>query len=226
MNLWTTRDQSISWLKQELLPEAKVIQQGFDFLDELVEICNRIGSDEGETTKGKTHRICGVTVAKSSHLLLGCYSLALDALAQESGALLRPLIETYELLVYLRQDLARVDEVIEGRLPTAGKISQNISGDFEDLRKHLNDSASHFSYKIDSVRHLFDGNFKAQSRPTQSRSVFEINLKMLNAFQVFVIFEAVNLLLSASVDIPDLTERIEQWKHSSISAFSHIKHEA
>jgi hypothetical protein len=226
MNLWTTRDQSISWLKQELLPEAEVIQQGFDFLNELVELCNRIGSDEGETNKGKTGRICAVTVAKSSHLLLACYSLALDALAQESGALLRPLIETYELFVYLRQDLTRTDEVIDGKLPTAGKISQRISGDFEDLRKHLNDSASHFSYKIDSVRHLLDGKFKAQSHPTQSRSVLETNLQMLNAFQVFVIFEAVNLLLSVGVDVTDLAKRIEQWKQSSISAFSHIKHEA
>lgn len=146
MNLWTTRDQSITWLEQELLPESEVIREGFDFLNELVEFCNRIGSDEGETTKGKTCRIYAVPVAKSSHLLMACYSLALDALAQESGALLRPLIETYELLVYLLQTLARIDEVIEERLPTAGKISHRISGDFEDLRKHLNDSASHFSY--------------------------------------------------------------------------------
>ena len=149
INLWTTRDQSITWLEQELLRESEVIREGFDFLNELVELCNRFGSDEGETTRGKTCRICAVTVAKSSHLLLACYSLALDALAQESGALLRPLIETYELLVYLRQNLARTDEVIEGRLPTAGKISQRISGDFEDLRKHINESASHFSYKIE-----------------------------------------------------------------------------
>ena len=49
MNLWATRDQSLLWLEKELLPESEAIREGFNFLNELVELCNLIGSDEGET---------------------------------------------------------------------------------------------------------------------------------------------------------------------------------
>jgi hypothetical protein len=164
-------------------------------------------------------------LAKSCHLLLGCFSLTLDALAQESGALLRPLIESYELLVYFRQDMSRVDKVIDGKLPSAGKISGTISGDYEDLRKYLNDNASHFSYKSESIRHLFDSNIKVQSLPTHSMKVFEVNLNYLNAFQVFIVFEAINCLLSAGYNADELADKIEQWHNNSIKAFSHIVRE-
>jgi len=226
MNLWATREKSLIWLRHELAAESEVIQEGFEFLNKSVGLFDNIGSSDGETPKGKFCRICAITLAKSCHLLLGCYSLALDALAQESGALLRPLIETYELLVYFRQDMSRVDEVIDGKLPPAGKISRKVSGDYEDLRKYLNDNASHFSYKIESIRHLFDSNIKTQSLPTHSRKVFEVNLQLLNAFQVFVVFEAINCLFSAGFNANDLADKIEQWRDKSKKAFSHIVYEA
>ena len=225
MNLWATREESLIWLRYELAPESEVIQEGFDFLNKSVSLFDNLGSGEGETLKGKFCQISAITLAKSSHLLLGCYSLAIDALAQESGALLRPLIETYELLVYFRQDMSRVDKVIDGKLPPAGEISGKISGDYEDLRKYLNDNASHFSYKSDSIRHLFDSNIKAQSLPTHSKKVFEVNLNLLNAFQVFVVFEALNCLSCAGYNAYDLAYKIEHWRDKSKKAFSHIVYE-
>ena len=81
-------------------------------------------------------RVCAVTVIKGRNLALGCYSLALDGLAQESGALLRPLLEAIELLGYLRTVPGAVDKAVDGKLPNAGKRAKKIESPFWDLREH------------------------------------------------------------------------------------------
>jgi hypothetical protein len=43
-----------------------------------------------------------VTLVKAKNLALGSYSLVLDGLGQEAGALMRPMIEYAELLAYFR----------------------------------------------------------------------------------------------------------------------------
>ncbi len=208
------------WLNDELKPESEILQEGFDYLGNLVKLFEKIGHNEGESEIGQFCRIGGITLAKFSHLLLGCYSLMLDGLAQESGALLRPLIETYELLVYFRQDKSRINQVLEGNLPSAGIVGKRISGDYQNLREYLNDNASHFSYKMDSVRHLFDENAKIQSAPNHSLKVLRTNLQLLNAFQVFILFEAVNCLFAIEFDANSLTDKIEKWRDTSVKIFS------
>ena len=220
MNIWSAREKSLHWLKNELKPESRVLQEGFDYLGNLIELLEKTENNEGESETGQFCRICGITLAKFSHLLLGCYSLTLDGLAQESGALLRPLIETYELLVYFRQDKSRISEVLENKLPSAGTIGKRISGDYQDLREYLNDSASHFSYKIDSVRHLFGENAKIQPVPNHSLKVLRTNLQLLNAFQTFMLFEAVNCLFAIGFDANALADEIEKWRDSSVKIFS------
>ena len=219
MEIWFTREKSLQWLNNELKPESKVLQEGFDYLESCVELFESIGNREGESEIGQFCRICGITLAKFSHLALGCYSLSLDALSQESGALLRPLIETYELLVYFRQDINRIDEAIEGELPTAGVIGKRISGDFKDLREHLNLNASHFSYRMDSLKHLFDKNAKLLASPIHSIDVFRTNLQMINAFQVFMLFEVVHCLHITGYDVHSLENDIENWRDISIEIF-------
>lgn len=219
MNIWSAREKSLYWLNNELKPESQVLQEGFDYLEVCVELFQKTGSDEGESEKGQFCRICSITLAKFSHLALGCYSLALDALAQESGALLRPLIETYELLVYFRQDISRTHEVIEDKLPSAGEIGKRISGDYKDLRDYLNENASHFSYKPWSVRHLFDENAKTRPTPKQGLKVLLTNLRLLNAFQIFMLFEAVHCLFSIGFDVNSLADKIEKWRETSIKIF-------
>ncbi len=207
------------WLENELIQESDLLQQGFDFLDKCTGKFERLGNLESETLVEKFSRICAITLAKANHFLIGCYSLTLDGLAQEAGAILRPFIETYELLVYFRLNPARVDEAIDEKLPTAGKVSQHILGNYKDLRAHLNDNASHFSYRIDSVRHLFDHDLKLKSFPTHSLSVLRANLMLLNAFQVFIIFEAINCLFTIGVDVNTFADEVETWKKKSLSVF-------
>jgi len=219
MNIWTAREKSLRWLNNELESEGEVLQEGFDYLGTFVKLFEKIGHSEGESATGQFCRISGITLAKFSHLLLGCYSLMLDGLAQESGALLRPLIETYELLIYFRQDKTRINQVLEDKLPPAGIIGKRISGYYQDLRTYLNDNASHFSYKIDSVRHLFDENIKIQPVPSHSLKVFRANLQLLNAFQVFILFEALNCLSAIEFDANELADKIENWRDTCVKIF-------
>ena len=223
MNIWSAREKSLHWLEHELRPESLHLQDGFDYLGNIIELFEKLGRNAGESEAGQFCRISAITLAKYSHLLLGNYSLILDGLAQEAGALLRPLIETYELLVYLRQDKSRITEVLEGESPSAGIIGKRISGDYQDLRKHLNDNASHFSYKTDSVKHLLDQNARIQPIPDLSLMVLRNNLKLLNAFQVFVLFEAVNCLFVIGFDANPLTNKVEKWRDTSIEIFSREK---
>jgi hypothetical protein len=220
MNTWFTRTQSLAWLDNELRQEGEILQEGFDYLESFGELFQKISDSEGESQTGQFCRICAVTLAKFSHLLLGCYSLSLDALAQEAGALLRPLIETYELLVYFRQDISRINEVLEDRLPSAGAIGKKISGDYQDLREYLNSNASHFSYKMESVRHLFEKNARVRLVPTHTLRVLRVNLTLINAFQVFILIELVNCLFVIDYDASELADEIEGWRDTSIKIFA------
>ena len=219
MNLWVAREKSLIWLDNELSQEGKALQEGFDYLESIGEIFEQISDREGGNLVGQFCRICVVTLAKFDHLLLASYSLMLDALAQEAGALLRPLIETYELLVYFRLDISRVDKILDGKLPTAGAIAKIISGDFQNLREYLNDNASHFSYKPESIRHLFGLNAKVKPIPTHSLKVLRTNLTLLNAFQAFMLIESVNCLFATGFDANSLANEIENWRDNCTTLF-------
>jgi hypothetical protein len=223
MNIWSAREKSINWLSNELKPEGEILQEGFEYLEDFVNLFEKIGQSEGDSETGQFCRISSITLAKISHLLLGCYSLTLDGLAQESGALLRPLIETYELLIYLRQDKSRINQVIEGKLPSAGGIGKKISGDYQNLREYLNDNASHFSYKTNSVLHLFDENIKVRAVPNHGVKVFRTNIQLLNAFQVYILFEAVNCLFAIDFDANALADKIEKWRKACVKTFPLVK---
>ncbi len=219
MNLWYAREKSMTWLDNELMQESDLLQQGFDFLDQSIGNFDQFGYLEGETLQGKFSRICGITLAKATRLLLGCYSLTLDGLAQEAGAILRPTIEAYELLVYFRLEPTRVEQVINDRLPKAGEIGQRILGNYKNLREHLNKNASHFSYQMDSMRHLFDSEMKIKSFPNHTIDVFRRNLLVLNAFQVFIVFEVLECFIVIGVDVNEFANEIENWKKKSLAVF-------
>ncbi len=211
MDIWVAREKSLHWLNNELVSEGKILQDGFDYLGNCVKRFDEIANSEGESEKGQFCRICSLTLAKLSYLLLSCYSLALDGLAQESGALLRPLIEAVELLVYFQQDKTRINQVLDNTLPSAGIIGKRISGDFQDLREYLNQNASHFSYKAESMRHLFDKNTKIRSIPDHSLIVFRKNLEMVNVFQVYILFEAAKCLQTIEYDENEFVDKIRGW---------------
>ena len=218
MNIWAAREKSFHWLSSELYPQATLLEQGFNHLAELVAVYEALGEMEGESEVGQFARVVGITLAKFSHLLLGCYSLTLDGLAQEAGALLRPLIESYELLVYFRQDTNRVAQAIENKLPSAGVIGKRISGKFYSLRKYLNENAAHFSYNSHSLAHLLRKG-KIQIVPDHTLEVLRRNLQVLNVFQAFELIEGVNCLFAIGIEANEWADKIESWRDECIAAF-------
>lgn len=107
-----------------------------------------------------------MTIIKGRNLGLACYSLMLDGLAQEGGAVLRPLLESIELTTYFRLDPSRVEDFLNDRLPRAGEIAQQINGRFHALRKYLNDHSSHFGLTFENIQHIVDLN-TGSLRPSQ-----------------------------------------------------------
>jgi len=136
--------------------------------------------------------VCALVLVKARNLGLGCYSLSLDALAQESGALFRPLIEYIELVAYFRLDPARITEALEERLPPAGVIAQRIEGKFKGVRSYLNTYSSHLSVSLESMRHLIDvRSSRLRLAQPHSLPVLRQNLVTLLATLTYLAVEAV-----------------------------------
>lgn len=128
--LWKTRCQAEASLSAELKPFTDLLNETFDAIDNNIARLEVLNDPFG--------RVCALVLIKARNLGLGCFSLSLDALAQEAGALFRPLIECLELLIYFRLEPSRINEALEDRLPKAGEIAQKIKGECKDLRDHLN----------------------------------------------------------------------------------------
>lgn len=92
--MWETRRLAEQAIVKSLRPFSGLLNEAFASVDDSV---GRL--EQAETQFG---RVCALVVIKGRNLALACYSLSLDALAQESGAIFRVLIESLELLQYLR----------------------------------------------------------------------------------------------------------------------------
>jgi hypothetical protein len=150
MDLWSTRNASLELLDSELKDQKDCIEHAFKLVDTGIDFFNNHAATD------QYSRICGLTLAKAKNYAHGAYGMILDNVAQEAGALMRPFLEYYELLIYFSEDPNRVTEALEGQLPTAGKRAQLINSDLKGFREYLNQNASHSSYSDYSLRHLID----------------------------------------------------------------------
>ena len=219
MNLWQTREQSLKWLSNELVGQKALVDQGFALLDECVSLLNQYRQIPDGELNDRFARVVNLTLAKTRNLLLGSYSMMLDALAQEAGALLRLILEAYELLVYFRLDPARVGQAVDGYLPTSGEIAKMIEGEFQDLRGYLNKHASHINLSYESVKHLLDyQTFEIKALQNHSIEIFHNNLTTLNAIQVLVVAEGIRCLNVVGYTPNSLLDEFEDWRLKSIKA--------
>lgn len=150
MGLWKTRHKSLEWLAKDFKPQAAAIEQTFALIDQCIDLFDEGSQDDLYC------RMCGFALVKARNYALGAYGLMLDGLGQEAGALIRPFIEYHELLVYFREDPARVQEVSDDCLPSAGKRAELINGYFHPFRQYLSEHASHSSYSHYSLSHVLD----------------------------------------------------------------------
>lgn len=217
VDLWSTREAALKELSGAMAQEAALISDTFALIDEIVQLF------DSQRDENAFARVCSLSLAKARNLAVGCYSLVLDGLAQEAGALMRPLLEAHELLVYVRLDASRVQEVLERRLPLAGVIAKRIEGKFRDFREHLNTHASHFSFTDYSLRHIFD---RTESRikvvqpmvpAVIRRNVRDLWLNMMlllvDAFECLAADEAFESRLQG------IAERAEEIRQRGLSVF-------
>jgi len=216
--IWDARTRALSATESKLQAEAATVYQAFSLLDEMLVIFH---------SKDTTFcRVAGLTLLKARNLAQGIFGLTLDGLAQEAGALLRPLIECIELMAYLCDNSQRVDEVLEERLPSAGKIGKRIHGKYQKLRNYLNAYASHFSFAPESISHLIDfksGDWKVIQ--PYNEKVLRTNIKILFGVLANILDEAANCLTSNELLTDSLEDRLNAFKEQGYTIFVGIPHE-
>lgn len=219
MNLWQARQKSLEWLSTELAEQNALVDKGFEVLDKSIALLNQHSKTLKDELNGRFARVVNLTLAKARNLLLGSYSMLLDAIAQEAGALLRPILEAYELLIYFRLEPSRVDQAIDNKLPTPGERAIKIKGEFRGLRDHLNTHASHISFDYEAAKHLVDYQTdEVKAIQNQSVDVFQRNLSILNAFQILIADETIRCLDVIGYIPESLLEEYEDWRLKSIKA--------
>lgn len=185
MALWATRKASLDLLDSELLEQRIAIERAFEIIDASIEFFNQHAKND------QYSRICGLTLAKARSYALGAYGMILDNLGQEAGALMRPFLEYYELLIYFSEEPNRVEQAVEGKLPNAGTRAKLINSDFKGFREYLNQNASHSSYSFYSLRHQLDAKSLSvkKSQPFAPKVLFR-NLGDFFAQLVLLCFQA------------------------------------
>lgn len=212
-SLWEAREKAESDLNENLKIIKTLLNESFVNIDSCI--------DRLESHEKPFGHVTALVLIKARNLGLGCYSLSLDALAQEAGALFRPLIECLELLTYLRMDPARIVEALEDRLPKAGVIAHKNGGKFKGLREYLNTNASHFSLSQFATAHLVD--FKAgRLRRVQvhNTNVLKVNLCILLAVMIYIAIEAANCtIVCTDSEDHSLCDKIEDLKRRAFLQF-------
>jgi hypothetical protein len=153
MDIWNVRNQALVALDTNLRQEKEVLDKGFALLDECIDHLHEVAIRDNENTRFAA--ICCQTLVKARRFALGIYSLCLDSLVLEAGALMRVLKEAWQLLIYFHQDPSRIEEAFVENLPQAGVIAQKINVELHNQLKGLTDyyntTTSHISFSEDAL---------------------------------------------------------------------------
>jgi len=222
LDLWYSRDAGLKVLRSEYSQVIVVLDDLFSVVADIACVLHNVDSPLG--------RVSALVIVKARNLALGCYSLSLDSLAQEGGALFRPLLECLELLEYFRQDPNRVDEAAEGRLPSAGVIAKRIDGDCKKVREYLNQHASHLSIAPESMHHILDFASRARQADLCVDQCFSISIAVRNLQTLFAVFcmiaiEGANCLFFAGDRgemQADLSDRVLEIRMRGLKCFEEV----
>lgn len=184
LTLWRARTESLTYLRRQRSERIEVLEEIFRLIDRCVD------AYEALATKSPYAEVCGLTPLKAKNLAVGSYSLVLDGLAQEAGALLRPFIEYTELLTYFRHFPERIKDALSNSLPQAGERSKAIQGIYQQFRSFLNKHASHSSYSEHSLAHLLEpGTHRFKKLQVMVPFVLDTNVRDL-AVQLVLLAQA------------------------------------
>jgi len=153
MDIWNVRNQALAALETDLRQEKEVLDKGFALLDECIDRLHEVAIEDNENTRFAA--ICCQTLVKARRFALGIYSLCLDGLVLEAGALMRILKEAWQLLIYFHQDPERVEKAFAENLPSAGIIAKTINielhNQLQGLTEYYNAHTSHISFNKDAL---------------------------------------------------------------------------
>jgi hypothetical protein len=202
--LWSTRASSIDALNTTLRPQADCIEQVFRLLDEA--ISRLFPLNPAVPVEGRELAAVAAPIAiKGRNLALGIYGFILDGLAQEGGALLRPLLEVIELLSYV-QDRTQLVKVMEEGKPSAGRIAKAVNSGFQKLRSTLSQHAAHLGLSDVALGHVIgvadDMPVLTVVQPYREANV-RSNLMSLFMFAIRLASETANCAVIAGVDVGD-----------------------
>lgn len=215
MELWATREASWMYLQEKRSSRLAVLLALIELLDRCVD------EFESRAAADTYARVCGLTLLKAKNLAVGAFSLLLDGLGQEAGALLRPMIEYTELLTYFRRFPEKTEKAAENELPKAGERAKAIEGIYHGLRQHLNEHASHSSYSHYSLSHLLDSHLAFRKMQQFAPQVLDKNVTDL-AVQMWLILQeaalAIALILPRETMV-ELATKADTLKERMINVF-------
>lgn len=185
MDLWSTREASWAYLKEQRSSRLSVLLALLKLIDRCVDEYEALAASDTYA------RVCGITLLKAKNLAQGSFSLLLDGLGQEAGASLRPMIEYTELLTYFRHFPDETAKATENDLPKAGERAKAIDGIYHGLRQHLNEHASHSSYSHYSLSHLLTPQLSFRKMQQFVPEVLDRNVTDLAVQIWFILHEAV-----------------------------------
>lgn len=216
---WRSRDAALQALSNDAPGLVELLDELFQVLDTCAFALMDLRDPFG--------RCAALIVAKARNLGLACCGMAMDGLAQEAGALLRPLLEADELLTYLRLEPARVDEVLAGELPSAGVIAKRIEGDYQGLRDYLNAHASHLSVGPEAMGHYLASSSETSvalriDQPFQM-AVVVTNLRTMFSILSLVAIEAADCcFVGGSGRAGDVSNAVNELKSRGIRLFDSL----
>lgn len=199
--MWETRAIALETLESKYSYEHNLIYQSFDLIDKIL-----LSISE----KSDFNITISMILGKAKILSKSIFSLVLDGYGQEAGALLRILMEAIELLIYIKNDLNRVQEVINNNLPPIGKIAKINNSNLHEIRKHLSNLSSHLNISIESLKHLIRLNDN------------KIEMKLLDNFDESAFIDNIEALLAAKTLMISIT--IECFRLAQLP-YSHFQKE-
>ncbi|MDF2891790.1 MAG: hypothetical protein K0R80_2157 [Clostridia bacterium] len=214
--MWETREVSIKSLKTVLKVEADIIFEGFELIERISDLLDNLLNPTSFS------RVANLVLVKGSNLCQGIFCLVIEGLGQEAGALLRPTIESIELLCYIEKRPDRVEQILSDKKPSVGEIAKEIEGHFHDLRKHLNTHASHLSISFEAMNHLIDfekEQFVVKKKQGYSEKSLKANLRSLFSMLFFLCYEGTLCLNNCGELSDDIAIAIDNWKLKGGSVF-------
>ncbi len=207
MDIWSKRNEALTVLDNDIKKEKEVLEEGFAVLDQCIH-CFHMHMNDADNTIATFAAYCCATLVKIRRLALGSYSLCLDGLAFEAGALMRSLIEGLQILIFFQQQPESIALAEAENMPQAGDIAKAINGELHseirdilwEQRKHYNQFSSHFSLKQSALQPI-ETTFDLNALKRNMRSLFStINLLAYISAMCLSIIGLKDIFLNESIE--------------------------